>query len=404
MPAARPASRPGEAAPRPPRRVVICGAGIVGVSTAYYLSRAADRDLDVTVVDSLGVAQCASGRAGGFLALGWSDGAPLEPLSRAGWALHMDLWAELKKDVGYRHVHAFAATVDARRPASGGGDAAAAKAHPALTSWLRHVTSHQPMCAPRDSAQVHPGKLTNHLMALAKEKGVRFRLGTAEGLRYRDPDAEVPTVAAVVVDGEEVPADVVVIAMGPWSGRASRWLPSRSDFPSAITGSVAYSIVLKPEAVLPAQAVFLDYRDDHGTNDAEVRKGPIYPRPDEVYLCTAHPDAPLPDRPSDVKISETVSRRLLEIAQTASPLLEGVAEPETRQTCFLPLSPDGKPLIGHVAGVEGVIAATGHSCWGILSGPVTGKVVSEIIVGGRAESVDIASYEAARFARRGSRH
>ena len=47
-------------------RVVICGAGVIGACTAYFLAR---RGIDVVVVERTEVAAAASGKAGGFLAL-----------------------------------------------------------------------------------------------------------------------------------------------------------------------------------------------------------------------------------------------------------------------------------------------------------------------------------------------
>ena len=64
-------------------RVVICGAGVIGACAAYFLSR---RNVEVTVVDGTQVAAAASGKAGGFLALDWCAGTPLDQLvSRALW-------------------------------------------------------------------------------------------------------------------------------------------------------------------------------------------------------------------------------------------------------------------------------------------------------------------------------
>ena len=53
-------------------RVVVCGAGVIGACTAYFLSR---RGIDVTVVERTEVAAAASGNAGGFLALDWCAGS-----------------------------------------------------------------------------------------------------------------------------------------------------------------------------------------------------------------------------------------------------------------------------------------------------------------------------------------
>jgi glycine/D-amino acid oxidase-like deaminating enzyme len=58
-------------------RVVICGGGAIGASTAYFLAR---RGIDVIVVERTEAA--ASGRAGGFLALDWCAGNPLDALAR----------------------------------------------------------------------------------------------------------------------------------------------------------------------------------------------------------------------------------------------------------------------------------------------------------------------------------
>src|SRR5437588_394559 len=88
----------------PPRHVLVCGAGVVGASIAYFLAR---RGVAVTVVERSGVACAASGKSGGFLALDWCDGSPLGPLARASFALHAQLAKELGTDYGYRRMDPF---------------------------------------------------------------------------------------------------------------------------------------------------------------------------------------------------------------------------------------------------------------------------------------------------------
>src|SRR5829696_5495056 len=65
--------------------VVICGGGVIGTSMAYFLS---GRGVRTAVVERTGVACAASGKSGGFLALDWCDGTPLEALARRSFALH----------------------------------------------------------------------------------------------------------------------------------------------------------------------------------------------------------------------------------------------------------------------------------------------------------------------------
>src|ERR1051325_711991 len=98
--------------------VVICGAGVIGACTAYFLAR---RGVDVTVVERTEVACAASGKAGGFLALDWCSGSPLDALGRRSFALHAELPGELADDLGYQRANAYSGRIlrdrDARRDA-----------------------------------------------------------------------------------------------------------------------------------------------------------------------------------------------------------------------------------------------------------------------------------------------
>src|ERR1044072_8854037 len=89
-------------------RVVICGAGVIGACTAYFLSR---RGVKVIVVESTEVAAAASGRAGGFLALDWCAGTPLDALARRSFQLHTVLPKEIANDWGYRPLTAYSGFV-----------------------------------------------------------------------------------------------------------------------------------------------------------------------------------------------------------------------------------------------------------------------------------------------------
>eukprot|EP01043_Picozoa_sp_COSAG02_P071466 COSAG02_NODE_13070_length_1450_cov_1.155440_3_plen_58_part_01 len=58
---------------------MIVGGGIIGISTAYYLSVRLGLGRHVTLVEQTSVASAASGKAAGFLALDWNDHSPLGP-------------------------------------------------------------------------------------------------------------------------------------------------------------------------------------------------------------------------------------------------------------------------------------------------------------------------------------
>src|SRR5215472_10543937 len=96
-------------------RVVICGGGVIGACAAYFLSR---RGVEVIVVERTEVANAASGKAGGFLALDWCAGTPLDALARRSFALHAALAGELAGDWGHRPMTAYSGFVLPARDAS----------------------------------------------------------------------------------------------------------------------------------------------------------------------------------------------------------------------------------------------------------------------------------------------
>ncbi len=61
------------------------------------------------------------------------------------------------------------------------------------------------------------------------------------------------------MNGEVLAADVVVIAMGPWSGQAADWLKI-----PPIRGHRAHSIVLTPKEPVSAHALFTDVTTKNG--------------------------------------------------------------------------------------------------------------------------------------------
>ncbi len=106
-------------------RVIICGAGVIGTSIAYHLSR---RGAKPIVIDRTGVACAASGKSGEFIALDWCDGTPLQALARRSFALHAQLPEELEGGWGNRRLDTFGGLVwrsgSVRNRGAGGSEAA----------------------------------------------------------------------------------------------------------------------------------------------------------------------------------------------------------------------------------------------------------------------------------------
>ncbi|KAI1811908.1 FAD dependent oxidoreductase [Poronia punctata] len=100
-----------------PRHIVIIGGGIIGATTAYYLTRHSSYNPlihHITLVEATSIAAGASGKAGGLLGL-WAYPMCLAPLS---YRLHADLAAEHDGPTrwGYRRLECgqIAATVGDR--------------------------------------------------------------------------------------------------------------------------------------------------------------------------------------------------------------------------------------------------------------------------------------------------
>ena len=110
-------------------------------------------------------------------------------------------------------------------------------------------------------------------MDLAVEQGATLLKGRVEGLRKTDAGA---VTGVMLDDGRELEADVVVLCMGPWSGRAQSWIPTLPK----IDGSKAHSIVVQP--ALPGaftdHAVFISYAAKMAKM-GKMQNPEIYPRP-----------------------------------------------------------------------------------------------------------------------------
>ena len=210
-------------------------------------------------------------------------------------------------------------------------------------------------------------------------------IGKVEGIQFSADDSRV---TGVKVDGKVIPADIVVIAMGPWSRQAVSWF----NIPE-VMAQRAHSILLRTDRQVTAEAVFAEHQVRHGKRENHE----VYPRPDgDVYTCGESDDHPLPDDPNDIQPNPAAAKKLKEYSAMLSSEL-GSADMYLAQACYLPLSPDNLPLIGKIPSVEGAYIATGHACWGILNSPATGEVIAELIATGKCTVIDPKAFDPSRF-------
>ncbi|XP_074578506.1 D-amino-acid oxidase [Curcuma longa] len=375
------------------KRVVVCGGGVIGACTAYFL--ATKGAAQVTVVEKSSVACAASGKAGGFLALDWCDSSPLGGLARASFHLHRSLAVALDgpTSYGYRPLDTLSLTL--LSSASSASDAAPSIS---LPRWVDGPRARPPRTigTTETTAQVHPQLFTRTLISVAASKhGVEVVIAEAE--RVEVEDGRVVGVKLKGGDGRVIPTDTVVLALGPWSNRS----PILSSLFN-VSALKAHSIVLRPKApdAITPHALFLSYQPTPGAKTLDPE---VYPRPTgEVYICGMSKEAEVPEDPEEIHgESESISM-LHEIAGTVSSHLRD-GEVVAEQACFLPCTDDGLPVIGEIPGIKGCYVATGHSCWGILNGPATGASLAELILDGNSTIADLKPFSPSRFLHRRTR-
>jgi len=356
-------------------RVVICGAGVIGAAAAYELSR---QGMAVTVIERWRVAGAASGKSGGFLARDWCRGTPVAPLAERSFDLHAAWAQDLGDRYGYRRVNTFAVTLSDRRKRT---------RTQGVAGWLAADISDRSPIGNRDTtAQIDPEAFTRTLIEAAASQGASLTIGTVTGIRRSGDGRRVEGVT--LEDGRDFPADAVIIAMGPWSVLAARWLAM-----PAVYGLKGHSILFRPKAMLPSEAVFAEFEDA----DGGVYSPEIVPRADgTLYICGLSGSVPLPLDPSEVAPEPGGCEKLRAIAERLVPMLD-TAEVLASQACHRPITADGIPLIGPVPQVAGAYVATGHSVWGMLNAPGTAEALGELIIGGRSQRLNLDAFSPSRL-------
>lgn len=398
-----------------PRNIVIIGGGIIGVCTAYYLitDPCLPEETTVTLVEGTEIAAGASGHAGGFLAREekWFTEKTLG-ISQLGYDLHKALAEEHDgaNRWGYRALDTYNVTIDE-----------SATAQPSPVPWLPHSTSHELRGTTASTAQAMPNPFVKHLCsAFTSHPGGRGKviLSRAVGLDFSrssplpngshaassasTPSSEfTPTQRERRVTGvhlqspsngharQTIPADAVVLAAGPWLGKlATQLLGQDIGGELNVWGAQANSIILSTKEPLTAQAVFARINMGGAKDENEPE---VYCRPDgTTYFCGTAGDDPLPDTADDIPICKTALKKLHAEARALAPVFraENGATVVKEQACYLPKSGKDRPLVGRVRGVEGVWVGGGHDVWGIVQGPGTGLVLSEMLLG-KSLSADV---------------
>jgi glycine/D-amino acid oxidase-like deaminating enzyme len=344
-------------------KIVIVGAGIIGVATAYYLQQHPNfGGVRIVIIDSGSVACAASGKAGGFLARDW-HGTATESLGKLSYDEHERLAKEFggEEKWGYRKLTTLSVEANANKKIGSAGKTE--------LEWMDLVWNQSSVIGTTSTtAQVHPFLLTQFLYSqLQNVEFINAHVDSIEGDN-----------AVILDNGQKLKFGKLVVACGVWTPRLIEKIK--------ITGERAYSITIKTGSnPFPPKAVFLEMKMKN-----HERKSPeVYPRADEVYICGfSDQKCPLPNRVSDVVVDETVCRDLKAVFDETSSKLS-TSPIDKMQACYLPLSDRGHPYICRI--FENIYVNSGHGVWGICLSLGSGKVLAELMIDGQVSSANISA-------------
>ena len=225
---------------------------------------------------------------------------------------------------------------------------------------------------PQD-AHIVPHRFVQGLAEYVGEKGVRIHRET-EVLGF---ETSHDRVVAVQTTRGDFRAEHVILAGGSWSPMIVKDL--HINLP--IQPAKGYSITFKRPDVCPVTPFSL----------GEAKVG-VTPMGDMLRFAGTLELAGL-----DFSINERRVQAILKAVPEYFPDLNPDSLDMIETWCGLrPCTPDGVPFLGRAPGFENVIVAAGHAMIGISLGPVTGKLVAELI-SDEIPSVDLSALEVDRF-------
>lgn len=369
-----------------PQHVVIAGAGITGLTSAYYLAK--KYNVRSTIVDWSGtIAPGASGKAAGFLARHWNDGTPTEELTHRSFDLHQELADTFGADaIQYRRL----TCVSVNRSRKVKRLKAIQKGNPVELEWLDRssdelfIRSVQEMGDESNIAQVTPKLLCRHLWEETQKMGCILVAGRVTGAVHDDETGNL--IGAKLDDGRTVPGEALLYACGPWTA-------------NIMYGIKGHAVTIPTEKTL-SQVVFF-YDDDNDCGDTECE---VFVRPNNTAFCTALAGGirEVTEEPGKETVENDVAQGVLEAIRSCSGT-EGPlgADPIAQSACYQPVTGDFLPVIGALSKVEAgggdCYMASGNNCWGILLGPATGECMADLIATGTTE-LDLSFFLPSRFA------
>jgi glycine/D-amino acid oxidase-like deaminating enzyme len=366
--------------------VVIVGAGVIGAATAFHLSQLGAGD--ALVLDRATVGSGMSCRSSALVRMHYTFGPEVELAVRSD--AMFEAWPDLVGRPGCVRRTGFVRIVSA-------GEERALRANVAMQ---RALGARAEVIDAAGLKEVAPGLRADDVACAAWEPNGGYGDGAVvagdllaaareRGVRYR-PHATVASlltaggrVIGVELAGDRVYAGTVVLAAGVWCPPLLR----------------TAGVVLPIETELHRVAV-LAHGAGQGAPVACIDSvTQTYFRPEAGGAMTlvggftgqrgADPDAPAAAAGEDLApLVQAASHRVPALEDAG--IVRGV-------TGVYDMTPDARPLLGRLPGLDGLIVAAGFSGMGFKIAPAIGEGIAGMIAGAPAGSVDLAPFRPNRL-------
>jgi sarcosine oxidase subunit beta len=363
--------------------IVIIGGGIIGVSIAYYLGKMGAKNVLLLEKGLLG--EGSTGLCAGGIRRQWTTEVNMQ-FGLKAFEIFQNFKEEFGVDpefhqIGYlflatsrKELEAFGDNVKLQNrfgvPSELLGPDDVAKAWPFLN--VRDVLG-AAFC--QSDGYAGPYEVTHGIASGARRCGVEIAQKT-EALSI---ELQGDRVIGVVTTRGAVQTAIVVNAAGPFAARVGEM--AGVEVPVAPIRRQLF--VTGPFHDIPP-AVPLTI--DHHQNFYFRREG-------EAVLFSG---------PQDETSSYNLSTDFDAMVETAEKATHRVPVFEKAEIArgwagLYEISPDNHAILGKAPGVEGFFLANGFSGHGFQHGPATGLVMAELILNGRAETIDISALAPTRF-------
>jgi sarcosine oxidase subunit beta len=366
---------------------VIVGAGVMGCSLAFHLAQR--RAGKIVVLDKEHVGKGASGRSSALVRMHYSF--PPEVMLAVKSLKMFQNWQELVGEPGEFHRTGFVRLVPQREFDSLAANVAMQKRYGVDVQILscddlQHLEPEwnledEPAAAYEYDGGYGDGAIVaQDFMFAARRMGVAYYPKTAATEILKSGDR----VSGVATEKGSFYSPNIIIATGHWTGpllqAAGVTLPISPEFHQV-------AILRNPVHTKPRGCACIDSVNT------------LYFRPDardKVLLGDFYGDRNVNPDNCPQRLSDDWVEEILQKACCRIPGLQN-AELMGGITGIYDMTPDSRPMLGGIPGIQGLYLVAGFSGMGFKISPAVGLVMSELLLDGQGKTVDITPFRPSRF-------